>query len=920
MRSSLFIASAFLLVFYLSEDIVSQTNPIPNYSFESWGGDGPTGWSSSNSELPGSIIQSSDAQDGGSSVKFIQTQEQKTCGGHWVSKITSAFSINKRFGTFRFFIKAQKNSGTNCFGYEGGVVLYKNGVQIGGTGEEAYLSGYTSWTERAFNINYYSSAIPDSAFVIFVMYDTVMNGSDYMLIDNISLFDSSHLMITRPTSGDKWLAGSIDSIMWEGGDSTDQVFLELSSDDGNSYQLVDFDVPADSGKYVLEVPDTILSTKCRVKIYSMSDSTNKDISDKFKIKGYQLTKLDGNGNYVQYDIFKDRWGFGNYTKDMWPQWWWKRFDYQGIDPFTGLQYSQWQGNFVFVSSFAQEFPNWDAFVRAFSIDACYINKTTGLYSSTALAHWDAKKTLSWGGSCFGIAVANALAFSHRSDFLSKYFYFPSFTDPINVKSDTTSIVIPVISELFSHEFGNPSKIVRQIRRQFWTPNQTLNELKTMLFEDNVKIRTLYIANNNGKGAHEILPFELEQDDVDKQFYYLSVYDNSYPNNTTAFILIDTTGNSNKGSWLTTYGWNNWGGDKYLFLEVESSTFLNPASFPKRSEQYISPFIMSEDTVDIYCNIDANIRINDEQGNLTGYVNGEVYDNIPNSLPYIYVNGSETPPYGYSLLTNNYSVQIDAVESDTLETFFFTGNKTFTYERTGVTNTETDRLFFDGGVSAANPNQDDKTISLVNIINESSQEKLFALRQISLAQDDSVKIENPDDNRLNFISYGSGKTYEVELNFATELGLGRFVNNNINITPNTTHQLVPNWGDFADLGLTIYVDNGNDGTIDDTIIVDNTVDVKDQGYNNIPTEYKLEQNYPNPFNPTTTIRYSIPKAGSVTLKIYNLIGEEIATLVNEEKAAGNYEIEFDATQLPSGVYFYQIKAGDFSQTKKMLLLK
>jgi len=330
--------------------------------------------------------------------------------------------------------------------------------------------------------------------------------------------------------------------------------------------------------------------------------------------------------------------------------------------------------------------------------------------------------------------------------------------------------------------------------------------------------------------------------------------------------------------------------------------------------------MSEDTVDIYCNIDANIRINDEQGNLTGYVNGEVYDNIPNSLPYIYVNGSETPPYGYSLLTNNYSVQIDAVESDTLETFFFTGNKTFTYERTGVTNTETDRLFFDGGVSAANPNQDDKTISLVNIINESSQEKLFALRQISLAQDDSVKIENPDDNRLNFISYGSGKTYEVELNFATELGLGRFVNNNINITPNTTHQLVPNWGDFADLGLTIYVDNGNDGTIDDTIIVDNTVDVKDQGYNNIPTEYKLEQNYPNPFNPTTTIRYSIPKAGSVTLKIYNLIGEEIATLVNEEKAAGNYEIEFDATQLPSGVYFYQIKAGDFSQTKKMLLLK
>ena len=85
-------------------------------------------------------------------------------------------------------------------------------------------------------------------------------------------------------------------------------------------------------------------------------------------------------------------------------------------------------------------------------------------------------------------------------------------------------------------------------------------------------------------------------------------------------------------------------------------------------------------------------------------------------------------------------------------------------------------------------------------------------------------------------------------------------------------------------------------------------------------FKLYQNYPNPFNPTTTIRYSITKTGLVTLKVYNLIGEEITTLVNEEKTAGNYKVEFDASKLPSGVYLYQIKAGSFSQTKKMLLIK
>jgi len=85
-------------------------------------------------------------------------------------------------------------------------------------------------------------------------------------------------------------------------------------------------------------------------------------------------------------------------------------------------------------------------------------------------------------------------------------------------------------------------------------------------------------------------------------------------------------------------------------------------------------------------------------------------------------------------------------------------------------------------------------------------------------------------------------------------------------------------------------------------------------------YSLEQNYPNPFNPTTTIKYSVPEMSKVSVTIYNLLGEELAALVNEEKVAGYYTVEFNAAKLPSGVYFYQLQAGDFVQTKKMLLLK
>ena len=88
----------------------------------------------------------------------------------------------------------------------------------------------------------------------------------------------------------------------------------------------------------------------------------------------------------------------------------------------------------------------------------------------------------------------------------------------------------------------------------------------------------------------------------------------------------------------------------------------------------------------------------------------------------------------------------------------------------------------------------------------------------------------------------------------------------------------------------------------------------------PLEFSLEQNYPNPFNPNTKIKYSVPHSSNVTIKVFDILGNEIETLVNEEKPVGRYEINFNASSLPSGVYFYQLRAGNFVGTKKMILLK
>jgi hypothetical protein len=133
----------------------------------------------------------------------------------------------------------------------------------------------------------------------------------------------------------------------------------------------------------------------------------------------------------------------------------------------------------------------------------------------------------------------------------------------------------------------------------------------------------------------------------------------------------------------------------------------------------------------------------------------------------------------------------------------------------------------------------------------------------------------------------------------------------------------NFNKISDMLLdTIKFVNNNRGMatsvfiITDMIIIDD--DVKEG--NVFPVVFKLKQNFPNPFNPNTTIGFDIPKASIVTLKVFNLLGQEVATLVNEKREAGNYQVEFDGSKLTSGVYYYRLQAGSFIETKKFILIR
>ncbi len=131
------------------------------------------------------------------------------------------------------------------------------------------------------------------------------------------------------------------------------------------------------------------------------------------------------------------------------------------------------------------------------------------------------------------------------------------------------------------------------------------------------------------------------------------------------------------------------------------------------------------------------------------------------------------------------------------------------------------------------------------------------------------------------------------------------------------------GTVSAWGLNVHGQLGDGTNTDTNVPVASATTITSIESNNdseLPTNFTLEQNYPNPFNPSTTIRFSIPNTGNVSLKIYDLLGQEILTLVNEQLSAGSYNVNFNAGELTSGIYFYRIETGSFTATKKLMLVK
>jgi probable HAF family extracellular repeat protein len=746
------------------------------------------------------------------------------------------------------------------------------------------------------------------------------------------LLTRGDLLVKAPMAGELWISADTDTIRWKNGlPAGSSVDLSYSLNNGLTWKTIANGVPASAERYAWTVPDTF-SAKTRILVASSSDGSKNDTSGLFRMKGYILTKFTEGGDYVPYDFATDRWGFGNNPDEVWPSWWYSRFNYLGTDPFTGKSYLN-GGNFqaeYFAAAHSEDHPDWPSFVHTFGY-SCYINLVQGIYSPTAVTRWVSYKD-EWNGSCFGFAIADAITFRNKAQFMNKYSSFTPYAYPNQALGDTSTL--PVINELFTHQFGEPHITYRANVGILKTPTETVNDLKAMLLSDDAPVRTLSIRNNGPDGGgHAIVAYKMKRDPAQSNLYYLSVYDNSHPDNANAMITIDTAEFGGKGSW--TYPlWPGWGGPQFLYLRDPAVDYLtNPLLPNNTAEPRTSVFAVPGGLVEISPIRSSSISIRDTLGNATGYVDSVLRSDIPGSVPLAVDNGSKTPPYGYRLPSGPYSITLSRFTGGVSRAFVFQGDLTFGVERSGAAAGQTDRLLFDGGLAVANPDTGVKAIGILHIINEfvhQGREKVYRVRSLPLGQGDSIKAENVNTDGLKLSSFApSSRTYRLDLEIDSYFsGVKRFTHSNVQLDGNSSHIIRPNWTGLGSGDLKILIDDGNDGTVDDSVFVTNQLTgVSSPGGGETPTAFMLRQNYPNPFNPLTTIDYDLPAESRVVLTVYDVLGQVMAVLRDDVEEAGFKSVSWNASGAPSGIYFYRLEAirtddptESFTEMRKMLLVK
>ncbi|MFZ1461706.1 MAG: T9SS type A sorting domain-containing protein [Ignavibacteria bacterium] len=644
-------------------------------------------------------------------------------------------------------------------------------------------------------------------------------------------------------------------------------------------------------------------------------------------RGYVLRRWN-TGIIESFKVKKNGFRFGNSESSngepiLWNSSWYSQFHY--FYPPYPITFS------LFNSS---DYPDWPLFTNVYGRNKCYSYylKPGNILDSSFLRK-SVKKwrdiiynpaASRWRGACMGMAASSLLAFYKNALF---YNQFPIINNVENIYDlSPSSGISKIVNWLHQTQYfgGTAGRYSLPVDLAGQTPVIVLNNLESRFSKTTTpgKLNEILAIFNESGGGHAVVPYAIEK--INDSIKHLYIYDNEYPGIDTARFIINTISNS------CINNMNNRRINRiYLMGSLES--FLGEQTFENNIQKSYSNKKTSNDSILFFNSINSSIYYLNQNGDtISGFriTDSSIVGNKNLGFSPM-TNGRVNPPVYYKLPYTNYLKVILKDFDPSVQTSFlsFDIDSTTSYkiERTDpVQSNQNDIYLIDNDYfSFVNSNPVQKRINLLTIITEnlqSKKEKTFDISKFVTIQNDTVFMKKNNDN-LVLKSTGSSKIYTLKLNYIDSSGNKSFYNPSVFLPQNSTHIISPIWDSIKTKPVKIYVDLGNNGTIDDTVFISDTVLTKINNTNiEIPGNYKLYQNYPNPFNPSTKIKYDIKIDGLVTLKVYNILGSEVASLVSEVKQAGRYEVEFNGSNLGSGVYYYRLQAGDFSETKRMLLLK
>jgi len=573
-----------------------------------------------------------------------------------------------------------------------------------------------------------------------------------------------------------------------------------------------------------------------IKKKGATDFQIHDINTKGKIVGYYK---DASNTYKGFwmnvwDIYfrpkPDGWQFANSEENIWPDSWYRQFDYTH-DPYLG-------GNAWFPKVLYQNgtkdtlprlyFPDWPLFVEAYGEDQCY-NTVMGVKMLKAKSALKYLSTIGkWGGSCFGFVQSSFMAWDSVERFQAN---FPNvgpwdandvlYNLPLNDENRKC------INNLMTKQRLKGYNRFRAAQMDL-SPIVTLANVKLMLLDKSKNERGLTIRNQNpGGGGHIVNPYKVLVDTLNPFIEYIYVYDNNCPDDTTRKITIFTL----QDCWFYNLAANagdpaeEWGGlhaHKGLFLAWPVRNWYNPIPIDSIGKSMNLDALPGMGELEVFNSISNDVLISNTIGQTIGYQADEVVGQMPGAMPMMPESGQKQAPAGYFLPEDAYTMELSNFTSASANVTVFNNTNALGYSRVGASLAQKDLLTItEDALFFQNSDNLTKKINFQGSFDDAGNEMNVEVNKMDVSSNGNVGLQLFNGTELKLINNGLATSYDLFLRYTGSSGDARFSHDSIPIPANTAHIISPDWTSLQTAILTVFVDNANNGSYEDTLYFGNS---------------------------------------------------------------------------------------------------